>query len=305
MYSKASFDFRGCVALVTGGVGGIGSAIASQLSQSGATVVVWDRIEGDDPRLRYDIVDVTDGGSIDRALERMLARHGKLDFVINNAGFSGRTLPLEAYEPAEWKHIVDVNLVGLYEVCRAVIPAMRGAGQGRIVNIASLAGKEGTANFSAYSAARAGVIAHQVGRQGTRADRRAGQRHRAGGRADRAARPDESGPRGDHGQQKPDGAAGRKRRSGGAGRLAVFRLLHLQHRRGVRSLGRPRHLLTLAGESSAGCRWRAGPSPQRTFAPRRTAFTGGDFASLPPPAARSRRWKVGQAKWSGAGHTAA
>jgi 3-oxoacyl-[acyl-carrier protein] reductase len=159
MYSKASFDFQGCVALVTGGVGGIGSAIADHLSQSGATVVVWDRVQGEDPRFGYDVVDVTDGGTVDRALARLLARHGKLDFVINNAGFSGRTLPLDEYAPAEWKHIVDVNLVGPYEVCRAVIPAMRAAGRGRIVNIASLAGKEGTANFSAYSAAKAGVIA--------------------------------------------------------------------------------------------------------------------------------------------------
>lgn len=159
MYSKASFDFQGCVALVTGGVGGIGSAIADHLSQSGATVVVWDRVEGEDPRFGYDLVDVTDGSSVDSALGRLLARHGKVDFVINNAGFSGRTLPLDEYERAEWKHIVDVNLVGLYEVCRAVIPAMRVARRGRIINIASLAGKEGTANFSAYSAAKAGVIA--------------------------------------------------------------------------------------------------------------------------------------------------
>lgn len=159
MYSKASFDFQGCVALVTGGVGGIGSAIADHLAQCGATVVVWDRVKGDDPRFGYDVVDVTDGSSVDSALGLVLAQHGKLDFVINNAGFSGPTLPLDEYAPAEWKHIVDVNLVGLYEVCRAVIPAMRVAQRGRIINIASLAGKEGTANFSAYSAAKAGVIA--------------------------------------------------------------------------------------------------------------------------------------------------
>ncbi len=159
MYSKASYDFKGCVALVTGGVGGIGSAIADHLARSGATVAIWDRVQGEDPRFGFDVVDVTDGGSIDRALERVLARHGKLDFVINNAGFSGRTLPLDDYEPGEWKHIVDVNLVGLYEVCRAVIPVMRVARRGRIINIGSLAGKEGTANFSAYSAAKAGVIA--------------------------------------------------------------------------------------------------------------------------------------------------
>lgn len=159
MYSKASFNFQGCAALVTGGVGGIGSAIADHLSRCGATVVVWDRVKGEDARFGYDVVDVTDGRSVDSALARVLAQYGKLDFVINNAGFSGRTLPLDEYEPAEWKDIVDVNLMGLYQVCRAVIPVMRVAQRGRIVNIASLAGKEGTANFSAYSAAKAGVIA--------------------------------------------------------------------------------------------------------------------------------------------------
>jgi 3-oxoacyl-[acyl-carrier protein] reductase len=90
---------------------------------------------------------------------RLLDRHGKIDFLINNAGYSGNTLPLDAYDPEEWQRIIDINLLGVYHVCRAVIPAMRAASCGRIINIASLAGKEGTANFSAYSASKAGVIA--------------------------------------------------------------------------------------------------------------------------------------------------
>jgi NAD(P)-dependent dehydrogenase (short-subunit alcohol dehydrogenase family) len=84
---------------------------------------------------------------------------GRIDFLVNSAGFAGPTVPLDEYDPDQWTRIVDVNLVGVYNVCRAVVPLMRQAGQGRIVNIASLAGKEGTPNASAYSAAKAGVLA--------------------------------------------------------------------------------------------------------------------------------------------------
>ena len=158
-YPLAGYDFGGCVALVTGGAAGIGHAIADRLVRAGAVVVVWDVATGADPRVELDRVDVTDAAAVDAACARLIDRHGRLDFVINNAGISGRTLPLPDYAPAEWQRIVDINLIGAYHVCRSVVPPMRAAGRGRIVNMASLAGKEGTPNFSAYSASKAGVIA--------------------------------------------------------------------------------------------------------------------------------------------------
>ena len=121
--------------------------------------MVWDLTDRADKRFLLDQVDVTDAAAVSAASDRLIARHGQIDFVINNAGISGRTLPLPEYAPQEWQQIVDINLVGVYHVCRSVVPPMRAAGRGRIINIASLAGKEGTANFSAYSASKAGVIA--------------------------------------------------------------------------------------------------------------------------------------------------
>lgn len=159
MYPKASFDYRGCVVVVTGGASGIGRAIAVRFAHFGAAVVVWDRVHGEDPHFQHEVVDVTDAACIEGAMGRLLDRHGRLDFLVNNAGYSGRTLPLQSYAPGEWRQIVDVNLFGVYEVTRVVLPVLRRQKHGRIVNIASLAGKEGTPNFSAYSASKAGVIA--------------------------------------------------------------------------------------------------------------------------------------------------
>ena len=158
-YPLAEYDFKGCVAVVTGGNGGIGAAIAERLAACGAQVEIWDTLKGDDPRYTHEVIDVTDTDAPVQAVKRIIARYGKLDFLINNAGYSGNTLPLEEYDPGEWQRIVNINLLGVYHVCRAAIPAMRSASQGRIINVASLAGKEGTANFSAYSASKAGVIA--------------------------------------------------------------------------------------------------------------------------------------------------
>ena len=158
-YPLAEYDFKGCVAVVTGGNGGIGAAIAERLAACGAQVEIWDTLKGDDPRYTHEVIDVTDTDASVQAVKRVIARYGKLDFLINNAGYSGNTLPLEEYDPGEWQRIVNINLLGVYHVCRAAIPAMRSASQGRIINVASLAGKEGTANFSAYSASKAGVIA--------------------------------------------------------------------------------------------------------------------------------------------------
>lgn len=158
----ARYDFTERVAVVTGATGGIGRAVCDSLAAQGATVVNWDLAPGPDdatPAASQCQVDIADPASIQRALDATLARHGRIDFLVNNAGFAGSTAPLDDYDPAEWQRIVEINLIGTFHVSRFVVPEMRRAGQGRIVNIASLAGKEGTPNASAYSAAKAGVIA--------------------------------------------------------------------------------------------------------------------------------------------------
>ncbi len=161
-YVQADYNFQGAVAVVTGGTGGIGAAISARLAQAGAEVICWDlKPAVDSPNFQYaqDTVDVTDPASVEAATQRLLASRGHIDFLINNAGFAGPTVPLDEYDVAEWHRIVNVNLMGVFHTCRSVVPAMRAAGQGRIVNIASLAGKEGTPNASAYSASKAGVLA--------------------------------------------------------------------------------------------------------------------------------------------------
>ncbi|MFL9924449.1 SDR family NAD(P)-dependent oxidoreductase [Herbaspirillum lusitanum] len=158
-YANADYDFTGCVAVVTGGTGGIGAAISERLAKGGAQVVCWDLKPNPESRFTQDTVDVSDPASTDAAAQRLLARSGRIDFLINNAGYAGSTVPLDEYDVAEWHRIVSVNLLGVFHACRSVVPAMRAAGQGRIVNIASLAGKEGTPNASAYSASKAGVLA--------------------------------------------------------------------------------------------------------------------------------------------------
>lgn len=151
--SRARYDLSGRVAVVTGGGNGIGAAIADSLRGAGAHVIVWDCDGESGPdRMR---VDVTDMGAVGNAASRL----PRLDILINNAGYAGLTVPLDQYPPGEWRRVIDVNLLGTFNVCHATVPLFRKAGGGRIVNIASLAGKEGTPNASAYSAAKAGVIA--------------------------------------------------------------------------------------------------------------------------------------------------
>lgn len=152
------YDFSGRVAVVTGGANGIGAAIVAALRSAGAEAVVWDLAPAAGDASAF-AVDVTRPDSIEAARAGTLERHGRIDLLVNNAGYAGPTLPLEAYDPEEWRRIVEVNLIGVFNVCRALVPALRAGGWGRIVNIASLAGKEGTPNASAYSAAKAGVLA--------------------------------------------------------------------------------------------------------------------------------------------------
>ena len=141
-------------ALVTGGASGIGAETARLLRSFGASVVVWDlSAEGD---LQ---VDVTDRAAVARAAQQTAERWGGIDVLVHSAGFTGPTMALDQFDPEVWQQVVQVNLVGTFNVCHAVVPLMRRAGHGRMVLIASLAGKEGTPNASAYSAAKAGVLA--------------------------------------------------------------------------------------------------------------------------------------------------
>lgn len=153
------YDFAGRTAIVTGGTGGIGRAIAEHLRDAGASVWIWDLAPPDVDGVRFGEVDVTRPETIDAATRAAMNLGERLDILVNNAGFAGSTVPLDEYDPDEWRRILDVNLVGVFETCRHVVPHMRRSNSGRIVNIASLAGKEGTPNASAYSAAKAGVIA--------------------------------------------------------------------------------------------------------------------------------------------------
>ena len=154
-------------AVVTGGAQGIGHAIATRLKADGATVTLWDRDEAslDEAVAGFGggvdgaVVDVTDPDCVADAAAALTANGGRIDILVNNAGIAGPNAPLWDYPIDEWRRVLDIDLNGVFHCCRAVAPAMRARDYGRIVNIASIAGKEGNPNASAYSAAKAGVIA--------------------------------------------------------------------------------------------------------------------------------------------------
>lgn len=154
-----AYDFSGRTAVVTGASKGIGRRIAERLRDAGARVWNWDVAPAEVAGVGASAVDVTDADQIARALAAVLAETSRIDVLVNNAGFTGGSLTVEELDPRDWRRIIDVNLTGVFEVTRQAVPAMRRAGFGRIVNIASLAGKDGSPNLSAYSAAKAGVIA--------------------------------------------------------------------------------------------------------------------------------------------------
>ncbi|MCL6506167.1 MAG: 3-oxoacyl-ACP reductase FabG [Bryobacteraceae bacterium] len=166
----AFFDLSGQTALVTGAATGIGEAIAWRLARAGATVAVADIDSSGASAVAAAItdgglrafpveMDIADSGSVARAVAAVLARTGRIDILVNNAGIAGKAAPLWEQTPEDWRTVMAVNLDGVFYCCRAVITHMRERRYGRIVNIASIAGKEGNPNMTAYSASKAGVIA--------------------------------------------------------------------------------------------------------------------------------------------------
>jgi 3-oxoacyl-[acyl-carrier protein] reductase len=166
--ARNQYDFTGRYAVVTGGAAGIGLAIAHRFAEGGATLSLWDR----DPaaleqaaasfgnaRPHTVAVDVSDPHAVDAALASTLNALSAVDILVNSAGITGPNATLWEYPVADWDQVISVNLRGPFLCCRAVVPHMRAHDYGRIVNIASIAGKEGNPNASAYSVSKAGVIA--------------------------------------------------------------------------------------------------------------------------------------------------
>jgi 3-oxoacyl-[acyl-carrier protein] reductase len=156
-------------AVVTGGARGIGFAIAARLVTDGSDVAIWDVDEGQAGKAAAQLsergraealaVDVADAASVERAARETLRRYGRVDVLVNNAGIAGPNMPVWEYPREAWQKILDIDLTGVFLCCRALVPSMRERNYGRIVNIASIAGKEGNPAAAAYSAAKAGVIA--------------------------------------------------------------------------------------------------------------------------------------------------
>jgi NAD(P)-dependent dehydrogenase (short-subunit alcohol dehydrogenase family) len=166
MMNKIDLNER--VAIVTGGARGIGYATAQRLLESGASVAIWDIDAGrlseaaatlsGSTKLTTSIVELTDETSVASAVRAVIEAHGRIDILVNNAGITGGNGPLWELAPDVWRRVVDVNLIAPYLTCRAVIPEMLKRRWGRIVNVASIAGKEGNPNASHYSASKAGLI---------------------------------------------------------------------------------------------------------------------------------------------------
>lgn len=159
-------DLDGQVAVVTGGAQGLGFAMAQRLVESGARVSLWDSnpqaLQGAATALGKAastvLVDITDLPALEAGHATVEQDVGPVSILVNAAGIAGNNAPLDNYDPQEWRRVIEVNLNGTFYVNRVVVPAMKARNYGRIVNIASVAGKEGNPNLSAYSAAKAGVI---------------------------------------------------------------------------------------------------------------------------------------------------
>jgi NAD(P)-dependent dehydrogenase (short-subunit alcohol dehydrogenase family) len=161
------FDLSGRVAVVTGAAAGIGEAIALRLAKAGACVVVADLNWEGAKAVSAEIggssfaahCDVSDRKSVYSTFQSVIERAGRVDILVNNAGIAGKAAPLWEQSDEDWAQIIAINMSGVFYCCRAIVPHMRARGYGRIVNIASIAGKEGNPNMAPYSATKAAVIA--------------------------------------------------------------------------------------------------------------------------------------------------
>ena len=164
--NKIKFDFKDRTAVITGGAQGFGLDIAKRFLKSGAKVIIWDIdpemlkkaiTEIDDPNLSSNIVDVSNFKEVESCINN-ITKKSNIDILINNAGITGPTAPLWEYDTDMWKKVVDINLMGTFNCCKLIVPSMIKNNYGRIVNVASVAGKDGNANASAYSVGKAGAI---------------------------------------------------------------------------------------------------------------------------------------------------
>ena len=163
---KINYDFKNRTALVTGGAQGFGLDIAKRFLNSGAKVIIWD-IDSkmikeaikklDNANLSSNIIDVSNYKEVESCIND-ITKKSNIDILINNAGITGPTSPLWEYDVDMWKKVVDINLMGTFNCCKTVVPNMIKNNYGRIVNVASVAGKDGNANASAYSVGKAGAI---------------------------------------------------------------------------------------------------------------------------------------------------
>ena len=163
---KISFDFKNRTAIVTGGAQGFGFDISKRLLESGASVIIWDNDpkatekaikDLNNPNLSSHVVDVSNYGEVDKTVKE-ITKNSNIDILINNAGITGPTATLWEYDIEMWKKVVEINLMGTFNCCRSIVPNMIKNNYGRIVNVASVAGKDGNANASAYSVGKAGAI---------------------------------------------------------------------------------------------------------------------------------------------------
>jgi len=247
-------DLTGRCAVVTGGAQGFGRAITERFVASGAKVAIWDHDQPFAEKTAKEIgagvsafkVDVSDLAAVEKTRDATLAAFGKIDILVNNAGIAGVNKTVWETDLEEWRKVLRINLDGPFICCKAIVPSMVKQNYGRIVNIASIAGKEGNPNAAHYSASKAGPDrADKIARQGARRLRDRRQRGDARRGENRDLRPADASAHRLHAVENSEGtfcAGGRTRGHGGVARVGRLRVLH---RRGVRHLWRAGDVLAV------------------------------------------------------------